>query len=370
MAHVSKRTTKTGEARYDVEWRLPDGKVRTRTFARRKDADAFRATIEAERLRGVVVDPRGARTPLSNVATRWLAAGASKRTSTIERDRAIIENHVLPTLGDRAVGSITKADVQATVDAWTKTQAPSTVGRQYSCLRAILTYALDADLIARNPCRSIRLPQVTLVERPQLAPDELGRLASALGADHAVMMWLGAELGLRWAEAAGLTVDRLDLLGGQIVVDRQLTRHAVLAPTKSASSTRRLALSLDLVEDLAALLARRALTASDADVLLFSTPDGSPLDYTNWRRRISVPACERTGLARLRFHDLRSIATSALVAEGVDVKTAQKRLGHSSARVTLDIYARTTEGADRNAARLVAARLRSRDTRGMRRSGE
>jgi integrase len=55
-------------------------------------------------------------------------------------------------------------------------------------------------------------------------------------------------------------------------------------------------------------------------------------------------------LGALRFHDLRSIAATALVMAGVDVKTAQYRLGHSSARVTLDIYARATQEADRNAA--------------------
>jgi integrase len=172
-------------------------------------------------------------------------------------------------------------------------------------------------------------------------------------------------LGLRWGEAAGVTVDRLDLLSGAIRVDRQLTRAGVLADTKSASSERRLSLSPDLVEDLAALLARRGLSAADGPALLFVNGDGTELDYTNWRRRTWAPACEKARLARLRFHDLRSTATSALVAEGVDVKTAQQRLGHSSARVTLDIYARSTDEADREAALLVAARLRPRNGRGI-----
>lgn len=368
MAHVTKRTTRTGENRYDVEWRLPDGKVRTKTFTRRKDADAFRATVETERLRGVVVDPRGARTPFSDIAEAWLVARTAKRASSVARDRAIIDHHISPTLGNRAVGSITKADVQALVDSWTAEKAASTVGRQYSCLRAIFAYAQDDEKIAKNPCRGIRLPQVRLVTRPHLTPDDLGRLADALGPDQAVMMWLGAELGLRWAEAAGLTVDRLDLLGNEITVDRQLTRTGALADTKSAGSVRTLALSEGMVDDLAALLVRRGLTAADGDSLLFVNGEGTPLDYTNWRRRTWMPACEKAELPGLRFHDLRSTATSALVAEKVDIKTAQRRLGHSSARVTLDIYARATEEADRSAATLVAARLRPRDSRGIERA--
>ena len=40
------------------------------------------------------------------------------------------------------------------------------------------------------------------------------------------------------------------------------------------------------------------------------------------------------------------------------MKTAQRRLGHSSAKVTLDVYARATAAADRRAADLVGDYLR------------
>jgi integrase len=49
------------------------------------------------------------------------------------------------------------------------------------------------------------------------------------------------------------------------------------------------------------------------------------------------------------------MAATALVAAGVDIKTAQTRLGHSSPSVTLGIYARATEQADRLAADAVGA---------------
>jgi integrase len=49
------------------------------------------------------------------------------------------------------------------------------------------------------------------------------------------------------------------------------------------------------------------------------------------------------------------MAATALVAAGVDIKTAQTRLGHSSPSVTLGIYARATEQADRLAAEAVGA---------------
>jgi integrase len=63
-------------------------------------------------------------------------------------------------------------------------------------------------------------------------------------------------------------------------------------------------------------------------------------------------------MPELRFHDLRSVSATALVAAGVDVRTAQTRLGHSSPVITLGIDARATAEADRRAADAVGNALR------------
>jgi integrase len=174
------------------------------------------------------------------------------------------------------------------------------------------------------------------------------------------MLWLGAVGGLRWGEAAGLTVSSLDLLRGTVTVRAQLNRDGSLAPPKTDAGRRTVSLPAWLIEDLAALCGRRGLTVNTPEALLFVNRAGKPLDYTDWRRRTWLPACERAGVV-LRFHDLRSWAASALVLSGVDVKTAQARLGHSSPTVTLGIYARAQADADRRAADAVGAVLRTVD---------
>ncbi len=179
-------------------------------------------------------------------------------------------------------------------------------------------------------------------------------LASELGPDQAAMMWLGVVGGLRWAECAGLQVRALDLLNGTVSVSAQLGRDGRLAAPKSRAGTRRLSLPGWLVNDLAAVLARRGLTAADPEEFVFVSPEGMPLHYTNWRRTWQSD-CRKAHLDGLRFHDLRSMAATALVAAGVDIKTAQARLGHSSPTVTLGIYARATEQADRLAAEAIGA---------------
>jgi integrase len=78
-------------------------------------------------------------------------------------------------------------------------------------------------------------------------------------------------------------------------------------------------------------------------------------------REIVGAAVAALGVPALRFHDLRSVAASAMVATGVDAKTAQRRLGHANVTLTLQVYARATAEADRRAAELIGERFRPRD---------
>jgi integrase len=235
----------------------------------------------------------------------------------------------------------------------------------FSVVRALFNYAESAEVIGRTPCRSIRLPAVSLVDRPHLDADQLEAVARELG-DLGPMVWVGAVLGLRWAEVAGLTVSNIDFLHGQIEVAHQLGRDRQLAQPKSTAGRRRMAAPTWLLEELSVLLSQRGLTAADRQALVFVNTSGGPLNYSPWRRAQWLPACEAAGLPGLRFHDLRSLAASAMVAEGVDVKTAQRRLGHANAALTLQVYARASADADRRAADLVGQHFRpSRDIRGM-----
>jgi integrase len=118
---------------------------------------------------------------------------------------------------------------------------------------------------------------------------------------------------------------------------------------------------------LAAHLSQRGLTVADSDVRVFVGQDGADLEYANFRKRSWAPGCVESGFPDLTFHDLRRLAATALVAEGVDVKTAQTRLGHASPQMTLGLYAQVTGAGDRNAARRVGRRLMrvERDGRAM-----
>jgi len=123
VAQIIRRQSKGGEPRYDVRIRV-GGRVVTKTFRRRRDADAYAATVEAGRLRGLVLDPREARLTVDTVATRWLASNPAKRPTTWVADDLALRQYVLPSFGTRHIGSVTPAIVRV---AWLRRSVISTL---------------------------------------------------------------------------------------------------------------------------------------------------------------------------------------------------------------------------------------------------
>lgn len=75
--------------------------------------------------------------------------------------------------------------------------------------------------------------------------------------------------------------------------------------------------------------------------LVFAGPDGGPQRHAGFYRRHFKPAVKQAlppELHGLRFHDLRHTCASLLIAAGVHAKAIQVRLGHSTFRMTMDVY--------------------------------
>jgi integrase len=192
-------------------------------------------------------------------------------------------------------------------------------------------------------------------------PVQLIELADTIDPNYSAMIWLGAVLGLRWGEVAGLRVGNIDLLRKTVTITEQVTRGrggaGHIGPPKSAAARRTISIPGELADELSAHMKSMRLTGAASEALLFPNHDGRPLDYSNWRGRVWDPAVKAVGMAGLNFHDLRRTNATAMVAEGVDVKTAQARLGHSDPRLTLAIYAQATTEGDRSAASKLGARF-------------
>jgi integrase len=146
--------------------------------------------------------------------------------------------------------------------------------------------------------------------------------------------------GLRRAEALGLTVRDLDLNGSVLHVRHQLVKRE-LVDLKTDAAYRKVPLPTRTVEALRLHLLVRPENQLD---LVFPTPEGKPVEPSNFYARVWIPTREKAGLPNLRIHDCRHHVASLMLSRGRSIKYVQTVLGHATASVLLDIYAHVTPG--------------------------
>jgi integrase len=159
---------------------------------------------------------------------------------------------------------------------------------------------------------------------------------------------LVAYSGLRWGEHVALTADRIDLARRLITVDRQVveTRSALKLTLPKGRRRRATMFPASTPEgvDLAALVGRRLAELGPADVL-FPAPQGGWARRSNYGRNVWDRAARDAGWPRhdgrwrWTFHSLRHVfATWALNQPGLRLEDVSRLLGHSSTRITQDVY--------------------------------
>jgi len=159
MATVRKRV-RDGRTSWEVRWYDADRRLRGKTFKRQVDAKQFRDQVEVDKRAGTYADPALGKTPLAKWAARWEATQVHLRRSTQTRDRLLLERFILPRFGRRQLAAIGQLDIRTWVaDLTAQGLAPATVAKTYQVMNKVMSAAVDAGLIARSPCRAIKLPE-------------------------------------------------------------------------------------------------------------------------------------------------------------------------------------------------------------------
>lgn len=345
MARIEDRTKVAtarpykGEKKWRARYRGPDGREHSRSFAKKGDAERWARAQESAIDGQQWVDPSAGRRLFKRYVEDWQKIQVHRPT-TEAQVASHLKNHVLPTFGDRPIGSIRTSEIQAWVKDRGEVLAPSTVEVVYNYLRAIFRAAVADRVIVHNPCNEkVKLPRQERRQVEPLAVETVAAITEAMPGRYQALVTLAAGTGLRQGECFGLTVDRVDFLRRSLKVDRQLVllpgAGPELAPPKTDASYRSVPLPGVVVDALAAHLARWPVGESG---LVFTTEDGDPIRRTAFSGAIWRPALKRAGLEGAKFHDLRHFYASLLIRHGESVKVVQSRLGHASAAETLDTY--------------------------------
>jgi integrase len=345
MAHI--RRHPMSPDRWQVRYIDPSGRERSRNFSKKSVAEKFLHSVEADKLRGVWVDPQHGQIPFGEWAAQVEATRLNRRASTRSRDASYLRSLILPTFDDRQLGAIQPNEIREWVaDLENRGYSPATIAKAYQIVSRCFRVAVSDGVVPRTPCRDIKLPRNDRDERRFLSPTEVEQLADAMKNRYRLVVLTAAYSGLRLGELAALRLDDLDFLRRTLRVDEQLSRQGssrmAPGPLKSKKAYRTIGIPAFLADGLAAHL---SAYPSSTD-FVFSHESGGPLDYGRFRRRHWHPAVELSVGEPCTPHDLRHTHVAMLIADGQSPRYIADRLGHKSTRTVLDIYGHLYEDAD------------------------
>ncbi|MCD8201341.1 MAG: site-specific integrase, partial [Clostridia bacterium] len=146
--------------------------------------------------------------------------------------------------------------------------------------------------------------------------------------------------GARKGEISALTTSDVEKRGDvyAIKISKNASRRhdgkgIMVTPPKTYASNRTVTLPECLTKELGEYLEGK-------EGYLFG--GNAPADTTSYSLAFAS-AIKKTGVTRIRMHDLRHSHASILIAAGVPVTSVSKRLGHSTPKTTLDVYSHCLE---------------------------
>jgi integrase len=341
------------EARLDVGW-MDGHRQRRSVYGRtRAEVAAKLRKAQGQADRGLPLGDK--RLTVADLLRRWLELQrtAGKSPNTVANYEWAVRVHLIPALGRIRLSDLSADHVDALLAARARAGASkSTLVRLRSILGMALDHAVRRDLVARNVAALTDPPAGTKKPGRSLTVDEAMKLLRHAEGDRLAAAYMAQLMvGLRPGEVLGLTWDDVDLDRAHLRVRQALKlengKRLFLGPLKTKASRRTLALPVPVVEALRAhrrrqLQERMTLGLRPEIDLVFTTIVGTPVNPSNYRRSFAS-LTERAGLGRWHPHELRHSAVSLLSAAGLRLEDVADVVGHSSTRMTADVYRHLVE---------------------------
>ncbi len=266
----------------------------------------------------------------------WLAkyAEVTVKPSTLASYQDIIRRLLIPAWGRLPLSNLTALHFQEFVSERFKTVSPKTVINEIALIKGIFKRAHIWGYVKSNPAEHLERPKAVRPEIEILSPDELEKLLAHSTRHYRTAFLTAVLTGLRAGELWALQWQDVDWTSLKIFVRRSLWKRNFQTP-KSKYSVRK----VDISEHLAHELKKwRLVSPKNEHDLVFPDPRGKPVSHGGVAKRHFEPALERAGLRHVSFHSLRHTNASMRIRCGQNVKFIQTQLGHSSIKVTLDVY--------------------------------
>ncbi len=201
-----------------------------------------------------------------------------------------------------------------------KTRSPHTINRYFAALRRFLNLAIAEGFLSHNPVKGVKFFPEPVGRLRYLTDAEIAQLREALSPEHWSAVAFSLETGLRLSEQFHARWDCVNSEQGILTI-----------PLSKSGKTRHVILSE------AAQSILRNLSTWAYSPYLFPSPlnAGQPLQGRNFVVKVYEPALNQAGIQGATWHTLRHTFASRAVMAGVDIRTVQELMGHSTITMTM-----------------------------------
>lgn len=283
--------------------------------------------------------------------------------------RMFLDLHILPALGNMKLQdlkpySITKFLNSLRADGLHKDGGKlsgTTIRHYYSTLSAMLTKAVQWQVLAVSPMTSVAAPKLDTKPAKFYDDAQAIKLLEALQEapiKHRTAIYIAIFGGLRLGEVTGLEWSDIDMRTNILDVERAsqyLPKKGIYTTTTKNDKVRGFSMpsiAMECITDYKKWQDAERKKLGDTwkeHNRLFTKWNGEPMHPqtpSKWFHKF----LEDNKLPELTFHSLRHTNATLLFAQGVDLETIKERLGHSNASITADIYGHAIKKNDKEAA--------------------
>lgn len=285
----------------------------------------------------------------------------------------MITKHLLPSLGPIKVRDIRQLHLQTIISTLAKQgYATGTMKKVKQTAERIMRVAVGSDLIIRNPFTEVKVPVKEPSARRSLTEDEIALITNNWrGHNLGPMAMIMLYAGLRCGEAQALEWTDIDFKNRIIKVRKSastLKNVTTIKKPKTKAGTRDVPIPNILFSMLQEIRKPKGFICLSAHGEMLTASSyrrqwQSYLHYLNIRaggQNGAGPYVHRIDVIdNITAHMLRHTYATMLFDANVDVKSAQKFLGHADVEVTLSIYTHLSKYKEDKAINALNAHLDS-----------
>ena len=337
--------------------RKADGSyIRKTIYARTKKELELKAAEITQQLHQGIYVPED-KTTFGEITDIWLKQyNPTANEKWFYRQDSVINKHLLPTLRHMKLKDLKTYHLQSIINNMAKEGlATSTMKQAKQTAVRILNVGVENDLVVRNVFSTVKVPTIEPNERRALTEEErelVNRTWQEHRMGHAAMIMM--YCGLRRGELLALTWEDIDLERKVLLVNKSasiLKNQTQIKKPKSRAGVREVPIPNFLADILRDLPHPFELVCPDAQGDLMTGTAyyrawNSYLHYLNLQaggRDASRSQRKVQVIEHITAHMFRHTYASMLYEAGVDIKSAQRFLGHADIEMTLAVYTHLTK---------------------------